>query len=166
MCDAIGRKGTMVVACVLLGISAVFTAIPNYIVTFNIFRIVGGVGVGLCSVASPLYISETAPARLRGALGILYQLAIVLGSVSAPFVSFLIVKWAPHETAWRWMFGSELLPVTIFGGLLLLIPQSPRWLADRGRMDEALEVLTRLEGPESARREMGQIRSALGTESG
>jgi MFS family permease len=99
MCDAIGRKGTMVVACVLLGISAVFTAIPNDIVTFNIFRIVGGVGVGLCSVASPLYISETAPARLRGALGVLYQLAIVLGSVSAPFVSFLIVKWAPAETA-------------------------------------------------------------------
>ena len=166
MCDAIGRKGTMVVACFLLGISAVFTAIPNDIVTFNIFRIVGGVGVGLCSVASPLYISETAPARLRGALGILYQLAIVLGSVSAPFVSFLIVKWAPADTAWRWMFGSELLPVVVFGGLLLLIPQSPRWLAGRGRMDEALDVLARLEGPESARREMEQIQSALRTESG
>ena len=102
MCDALGRNRTMIVACALLGIGSVFTAIPNDIFTFNVFRIVGGVGVGLCSVASPLYISETSPARLRGGLGIMYQLAIVVGSVAAPFVSYLIVNRAPDATAWRW----------------------------------------------------------------
>ena len=166
MCDALGRNRTMIVACALLGIGSVFTAIPNDIVTFNVFRIVGGVGVGLCSVASPLYISETSPARLRGGFGIMYQLAIVVGSVAAPFVSYLIVNWAPASTAWRWMFASELLPVAVFLVLLLFLPQSPRWLAGRGRTDEALRVLARVDGPEFARSEMEQIQAALQEESG
>ena len=166
MCDALGRNRTMMVACLLLGIGAIFTAIPNDIVTFNIFRIVGGIGVGLCSVASPLYISETSPTRLRGGLGIMYQLAIVIGSVAAPFVSYLIVNWAPDATAWRWMFASELLPVAVFLVLLLFLPQSPRWLAGRGRMDEALLVLTRVDGDEFAHSEIKQIQCALAEESG
>ena len=150
----------------LLGIGSLFTALPNDIFTFNVFRIVGGVGVGLCSVASPLYISETSPSRLRGSFGIMYQLAIVVGSVAAPLVSYLIVSWAPASMAWRWMFASELLPVAVFLVLLLFLPQSPRWLAGRGRMDEALDVLVRVDGPEFARTEMEQIQAALQEESG
>lgn len=161
MCDALGRVRTMAVACVLLGISAVLTAIPNDMTTFNVFRIIGGVGVGLCSVASPLYISETAPPRLRGRLGTMYQLAIVVGSVAAPFVSYLIVVVTPAETAWRWMFASELLPIAAFGGLLFSLPQSPRWLAARGRDKQALDVLARVDGPEFAETEMEEIRHAL-----
>ncbi len=166
MCDAIGRTRTMMVACALLGIGSIFTAIPNDIATFNIFRIVGGVGVGLCSVASPLYISETSPPRLRGGFGVMYQFAIVVGSVAAPFISFVIVKLTPPSVCWRWMFASEILPVIVFLGLLFFLPQSPRWLAGRGRMDEALAALERVGGPEFARQELAQIQAGLREETG
>jgi MFS transporter, SP family, arabinose:H+ symporter len=166
MCDAIGRTRTMMVACALLGIGSLFTAIPKDITTFNLFRIIGGIGVGLCSVASPMYISETSPPRLRGSFGIMYQLAIVVGSVVAPFVSYLIVKTTPAEACWRWMFASEILPVVVFLGLLSLLPQSPRWLAGRGRMEEAAAVLARVDGPDFARTELEQIQAALKEETG
>ena len=166
LCDAIGRNRTMMVACALLGIGSVFTAIPRDITTFNVFRIVGGVGVGLCSVASPMYISETSPPRLRGSFGIMYQLAIVVGSVMAPFVSYLIVKLTSAEVCWRWMFASEILPVVGFLGLLWLLPQSPRWLAGRGRMEEAAAVLARVDGADFARKELEQIQAALKEDTG
>lgn len=166
MCDALGRNRTMMIACGLLGIGSLFTAIPKDIVTFNVFRIIGGVGVGLCSVASPMYISEVSPPRMRGGLGIMYQLAIVVGSIAAPFISFLIVKLGSPETCWRWMFASELLPVVTFLVLLTLIPQSPRWLAGKGRIEEAFGVLARVDGQEFAREEMQQIEAALKQETG
>lgn len=166
MCDTLGRNRTMMVACALLGIGSLFTAIPKDIVTFNIFRIIGGVGVGLCSVASPMYISEVSPPRMRGGLGIMYQLAIVVGSVAAPFVSYIIIKVTTPEMCWRWMFASEILPVVVFLVLLAFLPQSPRWLAGRGRNEEALDVLTRVDGPDFAREEMAQIQTALQEESG
>lgn len=166
MCDAIGRNRTMMVACALLGIGSLLTAIPKDITTFNIFRIVGGVGVGLCSVASPMYISETSPPRLRGSFGIMYQLAIVIGSVMAPFVSYLIVKSTSAEVCWRWMFASEILPVVVFLVLLSFLPQSPRWLAGRGRMDQAAAVLARVDGAEFAKKELEQIQEALKEETG
>jgi MFS transporter, SP family, arabinose:H+ symporter len=166
MCDALGRNRTLMIACALLGIGSFFTAIPRDMMTFNIFRIVGGIGVGLCSVASPMYISEVAPPRMRGRLGIMYQLAIVIGSVAAPFVSFIILRLAPEETCWRWMFASEILPVAVFLVLLPLIPQSPRWLAGRGRNEEALAVLARVDGSDFAKREMEQIQSGLREETG
>ena len=166
MCDAFGRNRTMMLACILLGVSALFTAIPNDMITFNVFLIIGGIGVGLCSVAAPLYISETSTPRLRGGLGTMYQLAIVVGCVTAPFVSYLIVQWAPDATAWRWMFASELLPVGVFAVLSFLLPDSPRWLAERGRTAEALHVLTRVGGPDFAKEEMEQIQHALNEEPG
>jgi sugar porter (SP) family MFS transporter len=166
LCDAIGRNRTMMVACALLGIGSIMTAIPKDIVTFNVFRIVGGVGVGLCSVASPMYISEISPPRMRGGLGIMYQLAIVVGSIAAPFVSYLIIKAAPESVAWRWMFASELLPVVCFLIFLFFLPPSPRWLAGRGRHDEALAVLTHVDGAEFARQEMAQIKASLSEETG
>ena len=166
LCDALGRNRTMMVACALLGIGSIMTAIPRDIATFNIFRIVGGIGVGLCSLASPMYISEVSPPRMRGGLGFMYQLAIVVGSVAAPFVSFLIVKLAPESVCWRWMFASEVLPVVVFLVLLALLPQSPRWLAGRGRYDEALAVLARVDGAEFAKAEMEQIKTSLAQETG
>ncbi len=166
MCDALGRNRTMMVACTLLGVGAVFTALPKDIFMFNVFRIVGGVGVGLCSVASPMYISEVAPPRMRGGLGVMYQLAIVVGSIAAPFISYVIIKVTPHDVCWRWMFGSELLPVLLFLGLLLLLPESPRWLAGRGRSAEALAVLTRVDGGDFAREEMKQVEESLRQDEG
>ena len=166
LCDAIGRNRTMMIACALLGIGSLFTAIPKDIVTFNMFRIIGGIGVGLCSVASPMYISETSPPRLRGGFGIMYQLAIVVGSVAAPFVSFLIVKLTSVSVCWRWMFASEILPVVVFLVLLIFLPQSPRWLAGRGRMEEAFAALERVGGADFARKELEHIQASLKEETG
>ena len=113
-----------------------------------------------------MYISEVAPARKRGSLGVMYQLAIVVGSIAAPLVSYVIIRVFPESTCWRWMFASEILPVAVFIVLLALIPQSPRWLAGRGRYDEALAVLTRVDGARSAQEEMAQIQSSLKEEEG
>lgn len=166
MCDAFGRTRTMMIACILLGIGSLMTAIPRDIYTYNLFRIVGGIGVGLCSVASPMYISEVAPPRMRGGLGVMYQLAIVVGSIAAPFIAYIIVKITPETVAWRWMFASEILPVVIFVILLAFLPPSPRWLAARGRNKEAFDVLAKVDGAAFAREEMKQIEAALTEDSG
>ena len=183
-CDAIGRKSTMIVAALLLAAGAVVTAVPDFIpgtsdqqtlLIFNIFRAVGGLGVGLCSVASPLFIAEVAPAARRGALGLMYQLAIVVGHISAPAIGFLVVIALPHHVGvadvawqqpWRWMFASETLSVLLFLMFVFALPQSPRWLAQKGRYAEALAVLTRMHGADLARREIDEIRASLEQETG
>ncbi len=166
LCDRMGRRWTLLAACSLLGIGSIFTAIPNSLTTFNIFRVVGGIGVGLCSIASPMYTSEIAPARLRGRLGFMYQLAIVVGSVAAAAVAWLLANWLSPAISWRWMFASELVFVVVFFFLLLLVPESPRWLAERGRLDAAREVFTRIDGPEFAQIEIEQVAKSLAGESG
>ena len=108
-CDRIGRRNTLIAACLLLAVGSIFTAVPNDMITFNIFRIVGGLGVGLCSIASPMYTNEIAPARWRGGLGFMYQLAIVVGSIMAAAVAWLLAQWLPARISWRWMFGSEVM---------------------------------------------------------
>ena len=165
-CDRIGRRRTLIVASVLLAVSAVLTAIPNDVYTFAVFRIVGGVGVGLCSIASPMYTNEIAPPRWRGGLGFMYQLAIVVGSILALVAAWLCAQWLPGEVSWRWMFASELLFVVIFWALLFLVPESPRWLAERGRQAEATAIFTRIDGPDFARTEMDQVEQSLAGESG
>lgn len=184
LCDAIGRKYTMIVAAFLLIVNAVLTAVPDVwagmsdqetMLVFNIFRAVGGLGVGLCSVASPLFIAEVAPPARRGGLGLMYQLAIVVGHVAAPAIGYLIVRVLPQHAGvaeiawqqpWRWMFASESLSVLLFVMFVFTLPQSPRWLAQKGRYAEALAVLTRLHGPERAEREVAEIRASLEQETG
>lgn len=184
LCDAIGRKRTMIVAAFLLAISAVFTAVPDFLpgmphgatlTVFNLFRAVGGLGVGLCSIASPMYIAEVAPPARRGGLGLMYQLAIVVGHIAAPAIGYLIVLALPHsdgvstiawQQPWRWMFFSETVAVLLFVIFVFRLPRSPRWLAEKGRHEEALEVLARIDGPEYARREMEEIQASLAQETG
>ena len=165
-CDRIGRRSTLIIACFFLGISSILTAISNDLITFNVFRIVGGVGVGLCSIASPMYTNELAPARWRGGLGFMYQLAIVVGSVVAALVTWLLAQWLSSDVSWRWMFGSEVVFISIFAVLLFLVPESPRWLAEQGRIEAAQAVFTRIDGPEFARVEMVQIEKSLAAEVG
>lgn len=165
-CDRIGRRNTLIAACLLLAIGSLLTAIPNDMITFNIFRIVGGLGVGLCSIASPMYTNEIAPARWRGGLGFMYQLAIVVGSVFAAGAAWLLVQWFPPSMSWRWMFASELIFVALFAIALFLVPESPRWLTERGREEEAQRVFTRIDGPEFAAAEMVEIRQSLAAEAG
>jgi MFS transporter, SP family, arabinose:H+ symporter len=124
---------------------------------FDLFRVIGGVGVGLASVASPMYIAEIAPRRIRGMLVTMNQMAIVIGSISAIIVAYLLARYLPAETSWRWMFASMLIPVAIFVILLARLPETPRWLAERQRRDEALAILFRINGREDGQAEMRGI---------
>jgi len=160
LCDRIGRKMTMIVGAILLAVNSVMTALAPDMVTFNIFRIIGGVGVGLCSMASPMYIAEIAPFRIRGKLGLMYQIAIVIGSQIAGLVAYFLAKELPDTVSWRWMFASEMVSISLFMVFLVSIPRSPRWLAEKGRFDDALHVLTRIAGPEQAREALEEIRTS------
>lgn len=164
--EAIGREKTMAIAAFSLCIGAVGTAAAGTIGVFNLFRAVGGLGVGFCSVACPMYIAETAPARIRGSLGLLYQIAVVAGSAAAALAAFLILRVFPAAAAWRWMFLSQTVLIAPFLCLLLLLPPSPRWLAGRGRHEEALAVLRRFDSEDGARRELEGIRGAASQRTG
>ena len=166
LCDRIGRKRTLIFSALLLGVSAILTALPKDIVTFNMFRIVGGLGVGLCSIASPIYIAEIAPARIRGRLGVMYQLAIAIGALISAIVAYFLAKHLPETVSWRWMFASEMVPVIGFVIFLLFVPRSPRWLAETNRFEEALRVLTKTDGPEYARKELEEIKQSITEETG
>jgi len=165
-CDRIGRERTLMVAAAMLATGALMTAFAPNLILFNVFRILGGVGVGLCSIASPMYIAEVAPAKVRGRLGVMYQLAIVVGSTAAPLAAYVIVGHFPDSVSWRWMFGSQMIVVVLFALFLLLLPPSPRWLAEKGRFEEASRVLTRVHGAAAAEVEMREIKAALQEETG
>jgi len=189
LCDGVGRKRTMIFASVLLALSAIVTAVPDLwgsgsaestMLVFNVFRFVGGLGVGLCSIASPMYIAEMAPSAKRGALGMMYQLAIVVGHAVAPLIAFIIVKVLssgfdvtdvaipenPWLQAWRWMFFSETVCVAVFVMFVLGLPRSPRWLAEKGKFEEAEKVLARVGGQEHADQEILEIRASLASQQG
>lgn len=160
--DRIGRKPTLILASLLFGICSIGTTLPPNMFWFNLFRIIGGVGVGIASVVSPMYIAEIAPARIRGSLVTMNQLAIVLGSVASIVVSYFLAEGG-H---WRWMFASAMVPIAALLVGLALIPESPRWLFANNRQTEAEDVLARIDGAANARREIAEIRNALGAEQG
>lgn len=156
-CDRFDRRDVMFFSAILLGLSAVFTATPNDIVTFNIWRIVGGVGVGLCSVACPIYMVEISPKKMRGSVGLMYQFSVVLGCILAAVTCYVLARNLPALSSWRWMFASEVVAVIPFAVLALLIPRSPRWLVGQGRDAEAHKVLAKIGGEDYAREEMAGL---------
>lgn len=164
--DGIGRKKTLIIASILLAIGAIATAIAPDVYTIIVFRIVGGLGVGLCSIASPMYITEVAPPQKRGKLGVIYQLLIVIGSVMAAAAAFFLAKYLPATTCWRWMFFSQMAAVLPFIVLLFFLPESPRWLAEKNRFQDALQVITFVQGPERAETEIKEIKDSLSQEEG
>ncbi len=168
--DRLGRKKVLIVSAVLFLISAIGSAIPRSLTELVIFRILGGLGVGAASMTSPMYIAEISPARIRGRMVSLNQLAIVSGFLVVYFVNYFIALGQPQEwidtTGWRWMFGSEALPALLLLGLLFFVPESPRWLTANGREDTALRILARVDGSAYARTEMAEIRKAIQEESG
>jgi SP family xylose:H+ symportor-like MFS transporter len=134
--------------------------------TFVFYRIVGGVGVGLASMLSPMYIAEIAPAKIRGNLVAWNQLAIIFGMLVIYFVNYGIAKSGDSQAwldtvGWRYMFGSEAIPCVIFLGLLFLVPETPRYLMLRGREAEARTVLARLLPVGECERELAEIRASL-----
>jgi SP family arabinose:H+ symporter-like MFS transporter len=167
LCDRFGRKGTLIFSGALFIVGAFGTALPDTISPILAFRFIGGVGVGVASLASPMYIAEVSPAARRGRLGLMYQLAIVVGAIMSNVVAYYIVKYIPNnDLNWRWMFASIIPLVAVFIFLLTRVPQSPRWLAGRGLEGEASAVLTRIDGAKHARAEMQEIRESLKAESG
>ncbi len=168
--DKYGRKRVMVVTALLFAVSAIASALPNTITQFVIARFIGGVGVGAASILSPLYISEIAPANIRGKLVTLYQLAIVIGINVIYFVNLLISNAGTEQwnvdTGWRYMVGSEVIPAALFLMMLAMVPESPRWLTKKGREEEAFDILERVNGTAEAKVVHETIKEALQEESG
>lgn len=170
MSDRFGRKKILILTAFLFGISAIGSALPNNLTQFAIARFVGGLGVGAASMLSPLYITELAPAKVRGMLVSLYQLAIVLGILLIFFVNLLVQNMGDEawnvEWGWRYMLGSETLPAVLFFVAMFFVPESPRWLAKEKREEEALAVLTRINGLGRAKEILQEIKETLREESG
>ena len=167
--DRFGRKKLLALSGVLFAISAVGTALPPSLAWFVVFRTIGGIGIGAASMASPMYIAEIAPPRVRGKLVSVNQLAIVFGIVGVYFVNYLIAHGAEEawnvEYGWRWMFASGLVPALVFLGLLTTVPESPRWLTEQGRRREAFQILARVNGTAKAEAELREIEGAAAVES-
>lgn len=138
-----GRKNTLFLIALLYFVSAIGSSLVNDPYTFAIFRFIGGLGVGASTIAAPAYISEIAPAKDRGRLVALYQFSIVFGVLIAFLSNYLLSGIG--QNAWRWMIGVEAFPALLFGLVILTVPKSPRWLAIKGRMDEASKVLNLLD---------------------
>jgi len=158
ICDRYGRKPALTAAGVFFLASAVGTALPETVGQLIFFRILAGVGVGIASMAAPMYIAEVSPARFRGRLVAVNQLAIISGMLLIFFVNYFIAKqgnaeWRVTES-WRWMFASGILPALLFLILLVFAPESPRWLVQRGREGEARIILAAIGGTDFADMEL------------
>ena len=168
LADALGRKRVMVVAALLFLIGAIVQGETASHTLFVIARFAGGMAVGAASVLSPLYISEVAPAKIRGRLTTVQQVMIITGLTAAFLVNYFLAQAAGDSLgevagmpAWRWMYLAQAAPAAVFLIALLFIPESPRYLVNRGREDEARSVLTRLFGAEEAERKVGEIRASF-----
>ena len=168
--DRYGRKLAMFLAAAMFLISAIGTALPGDIWTFIAFRLVGGIGIGIASISTPMYIAEITPARIRGRMVAVNQIAIVGGIAATSFINYYIAGQGDQAwniaTGWRWMFAAGIAPALVFGALLLLIPESPRWLVEMKREDEARQILTKVAGAAIASTEIASIREALSGEKG
>ncbi|MBN8851281.1 MAG: arabinose-proton symporter [Sphingobacteriales bacterium 50-39] len=168
--DRMGRKKVLVITAILFFISSIAAALAGDLTQFILARLIGGLGIGAASMLSPLYISEIAPARNRGRLVSLYQLAIVLGINLIYFVNLRIAALGDEawnvEWGWRYMLASGMLPAVLFLVLLFFVPESPRWLIARGRKEEALDILKKVNGEEVAPVVYNEIVDALRHETG
>lgn len=157
--DHYGRKKVLMAAALLFFISAVGSASSHSLSFFLFSRILGGIAVGVASILSPMYIAELAPAKYRGTLVSLNQLAIVIGILVAFFSNYLLVNTG--ENNWRWMLLVMAAPAVLLFFSLFLVPESPRWLVARGRNNGALKVLVKTSGKEFASAELKEIEETL-----
>jgi SP family sugar:H+ symporter-like MFS transporter len=172
LADKLGRRTILIVASIFFTISAWGSGIAQGSVEFVIYRVIGGLAVGAASVLAPAYISEVAPAKYRGRLSSIQQIAIISGLFIAFLSNYMIARWARGSTeifawgyeAWRWMFWIELIPAVIFFFALLFIPESPRFLVASRKTDKAMAVLTRLMGDDEARAKLAEIDASLASD--
>ena len=169
LADIMGRRNTLMVAAALFLAGALVQGFSHSQLIFVIARICGGMAVGAASVLSPAYISEVAPAEIRGRLTTVQQIMIITGLTAAFVVNYFLAKSAGVSTerfwlglqAWRWMFLMQALPAAIFLVALLMIPESPRYLVSKGREEQATSVLAKLFGSDVARAKLEEIRATF-----
>ncbi|MGK7395606.1 MAG: D-xylose transporter XylE [Candidatus Cyclobacteriaceae bacterium M3_2C_046] len=181
LASRMGRKKALILAAFLFFLSALGSAYPEFLFFergeptmallyfFNFYRIIGGIGVGLASAVVPMYIGEIAPAHIRGRLVSLNQFAIIFGMLVVYFVNWGIasgqsLEWI-NNVGWRRMFLSEAIPASLFGILLFFVPETPRYLTLSKKDDQALKILTRVNGPERARQILAEIKATIQTHS-
>ena len=173
----LGRRSTLKLAALLFTISAIGSAIPEfgfetigegdhtYLTSFIVYRIIGGIGVGLASMLAPMYIAEIAPAEKRGSLVSWNQFSIIFGMLVVYFVNYSIADQGNEEwlnsTGWRWMFASEVIPAILFFILLWFVPESPRWLVITNQYEKAGTVLSKVNGAEYGAKILEEIKSTI-----
>lgn len=175
--DRLGRKRLLIVSALFFVVSAAGTALADSFQAFVWFRLLGGLGIGLASNLSPMYISEVAPAELRGRFVSVNQLTIVIGVVLAQAVNWAVARNMPADfteqqilnswygqIGWRWMFAAQIIPASLFFVLMFLVPESPRWLVKNGRAEDAERTLSRLGGAAYGRNQVDGILRTLSQE--
>lgn len=173
MADRYGRKPLLIISAVLFTVSAVATGIFDDFTLFNIARFIGGIGIGIASALSPMYIAEISPANIRGKLVSLNQMTIVLGILGAQIANWLIADEVPvdytadeilaswnGQMGWRWMFWAEAVPASLFLLLAFFIPESPRWQTMKGMEQKAIKTLRNIGGEQYAASEIGLIKTS------
>lgn len=178
LADRFGRKKLLIISAVVFFISSWATGAVDLIMLFIAARFIGGIAIGLAADISPMYIAEVAPTQIRGKLVTLNQLTIVLGILGAQIVNMLIAEPVPlnatsveiaaswnGQMAWRWMFWAVCIPSGLFFLLALIIPESPRWLAQKGKNTLALNVLKRIGGEAYATSELKSYQNSAHLES-
>lgn len=175
--EKIGRRPALLIAALLFVASAIGTAMSESVTIFVLYRIVGGVGIGLAAALSPVYIAEVSPAHLRGRMVAINQLMIVIGILAAQLINLAIVEPVPVsqvtqvefiswnvQLGWRYMFGAEVVPALLFLGLMLFVPESPRWQIKNGRLKDAEITLIRFGGLDFAKDTLAEVSQHLGEE--
>jgi SP family xylose:H+ symportor-like MFS transporter len=174
--EKLGRKNSLLLAAIMFFVSALGAANPEVfffakgdgsvpvLIAFNIYRIIGGIGVGLASAICPMYIAEIAPADIRGKLVSWNQFAIIFGMLIVYFVNYFITKGEPQQwidaEGWRYMFASNAVPAALFGFLLFFVPETPRHLALVGKEDKALHILGKINGSNKAKEILQEIKDS------
>lgn len=172
--DRYGRKKMLIISALLFVVSAVGTGAVNSFDMFIVYRILGGFAIGMTSNLSPMYIAEISPASMRGRLVSLNQLTIVLGILGAQIVNWQLAEPVPTEATtdiireswngqmgWRWMFWVENVPAGLFFIFAFFIPESPRWLAVKGRKQEAIAVMSKITGEAQAVAGYAELRKSI-----
>jgi sugar porter (SP) family MFS transporter len=168
--DRLGRKPALLLSAAMFFASAIGTSLPREIWVFILFRILGGVGIGIASISTPMYIAEVTPAHIRGRMVAVNQIAVVVGLAATSLVNYFISRHGDEawliSSGWRWMFASGIAPSVAFALLLLPIPESPRWLIEMGRDTEAKVILTKVGGAAFAESEYGGVKAAAARDEG
>ncbi|RUT25646.1 MFS transporter [Asaia sp. W19] len=170
LAHTLGRRMALFVCAILFSVQSIGAALAPDFLQFVLYRILGGLAVGIASAVSPMYMSEVSPKDMRGRALSMEQFAIVLGALLVYVVNYLIAARAStawlETMGWRWMLGSEIVPCLIFCATIFLIPESPRWHMIRGREDHAFRTLSRISNDAHARSLMAEIRESMSRHGG